>query len=87
MFNTGNKFQNGHSDKTFTIVHQFLNSSNPLCQDQTSIVNPCDLENGEEFIINSQIFFLYKRHLTTTKEQKEFEGEGQEQKGVKKSQG
>ena len=44
MFNTGNKFQNGHSDKTFTIVHQFLNSSNPLCQDQTSIVNPCDLK-------------------------------------------
>ena len=88
MLNTGDKFQNRNCDKTFAVIHQLLNGSNAVCQNQTSIVNPCDLESGEEFIINSQIFFLYKRHLTTTKEQKEFEGEeGQEQKGVKKSQG
>lgn len=57
MLNTGDKFQNRNCDKTFAVIHQLLNGSNAVCQNQTSIVNPCDLENGEEFIINSQIFF------------------------------
>ena len=65
MLNTGDKFQNRNCDKTFAVIHQLLNGSNSVCQNQTSIVNPCDLESGEEFIINSQSFFLYKRHLTT----------------------
>ena len=88
MLNTGDKFQNRNCDKTFAVIHQLLNGSNAVCQNQTSIVNPCDLESGER---NSSLihksFFLYRRHHTTTKEQKEFEGEGQEQKGVEKSQG
>ena len=58
MFDTGYKFQNRDCDKAFAIVHQFLNSSNPLCQNQTSIVDPCDLKTK---MIYSQTFSFGKQ--------------------------
>lgn len=44
MLDCGHKFQNGHRDITFAIVHQFLNSADTVGQNETSVVHPSDLE-------------------------------------------